>query len=79
MTKTQFKRKYRELVKQTADRLIEKGDSALRSGAIDPERFEDNYLLPKIVITAALKSSIYDWRPLRDEHRKMVSNLEYFI
>ena len=79
MTKNQFRKKYRELVKTTAKDLIERGEKALKCGGFEIESYTDDFILPKIVITAAIENAKYNFRPLLSEHRAVVKNLTYFI
>ena len=79
MTKTQFMRKYRELANQAHARLLEKGEAALRSGAIDLEAFGNDYELPKIVVKSALKMSADEYITLSPEAERHVKNLACFI
>jgi hypothetical protein len=79
MTKNQFKKKYRELVKNVSVELIQRGEAALKSGAIEISDFGDDYALPKIVITAALNTATYSYRPHHPEHKDMVKNLNNYI
>lgn len=49
----------------------------IRSGAIDLDAYNpDEYVLAKILVTAAMRRSKNDFQPLLDEHREIVKNLE---
>ena len=67
-----------ELLVQHDAQILETAARFLRSGAIDAEPHEDNYQLPKILITAALRGHAEMFAP-RDEYNKQeVRNLENF-
>ena len=75
MTKAQFRKKYKELVKRTAKALELFGEVALSSGAIELDDWKDDYRLPKVVVSAGLKDMFGQWRPLNDNDRKEVTNV----
>lgn len=59
--------------------LIKRCDELLRSGGVDTESFEDDYLLPKIVLTAALKEGAETlYMPRARGWRRLVKNLGNF-
>jgi len=78
MTREQFINKSEELIAQTADRLRKETLRLFDSGGLDAEKYEDTYLLPKIVLTAALHKSADDWRPHDQAARREVANLRHF-
>ena len=79
MTKKQFTKKFNELKRTTAARITELSDKALKSGAIDLDSWEDNYVLPKIVMTAICRELVNDWKPLDKDYRKESINLQIFL
>lgn len=80
MTKKQFMKKYREMIRTTlAEKLIEDGEKAFRSGAFDPKDYLDDYVLPKIVLTVALETASKGYMPLYKGHRDTLANLRHFI
>jgi hypothetical protein len=65
MTKEQFIAKYNEMVdKEVTKYLAHKAESLAASGAIDWESYDDNYLLPKLALSVALKSLADEFVPL---------------
>ena len=59
-------------IKSTCERLY-------RYGEIDVKKYNpDDYVLAKILITAAMKLCADDYRPLTDEYRKDLENLRHF-
>jgi len=64
MTKAQFRAKYRELSRKTARMIRVYGEAALKSGAFELKSADDNYSLPKNVLTAACEECAWQWAPL---------------
>jgi hypothetical protein len=63
MTKAEFKSKYKELVDKSFDDLSGYCEKALKSGSINLESFDDDFLLPKLVLLAALRNCFDQWKP----------------
>ena len=64
MTKEQVQQKTRELITESANHMCKNIDRILSSGSIDIEGYEDNYLLPKMMLCALLKEEIHQYKPL---------------
>jgi hypothetical protein len=78
MTKLQYLRKCKEL-KKGVNVLIDKEIlKLLNSGAFDLKDYQNDFLLPKAVITAIAEEIKHQFRPLNDDGKKLVKNLEYF-
>ena len=52
---------FNELKKTSNKRMTELAEKALASGAINLESWEDDYRLPKVVMTAVCSSLEWDW------------------
>ena len=48
------------------------------SGGIDTSKYDTNYILPKIVLSVAIKNQVIQYRPLYKQHSKDIKNLESF-
>lgn len=61
--------------------LIEKVDKLLDSGAINFENYEDNYLLPKLIMQAlgSCMSRLYSNPYATAKEKKEIRNFGYFI
>lgn len=61
--------------------LIEKVDKLLDSGAINYERYEDNYLLPKLIMQAlgSCMTRLYSHPYATAKEKKEIKNFGYFI
>jgi hypothetical protein len=79
MTKKQFIKKVKELHKQTNKTLLEKAEKILKSGCIDLNNFKNDYVLPKIFITAFYNKMSFQYRPFDVLAKREVKNLQYFI
>ena len=66
ITKRQLKAKTKELIKNSTKHI----DKAIASGAIDLNSYEDNYILPKILLCALLKEEMHQYKPLGDDKKK---------
>lgn len=78
MTKTEYDKLFNELLNDVKKAVEKRSQSLVNSGAIDFEKYEDNYLLPKIVLTACLKDLCDSYMPFTDSARKEVFNLMKF-
>ena len=70
ITKRQLKTKTKELIKNSSKSMVENIDKAMASGAIDLNSYEDNYILPKILLCALLKEELHQYKPLGDDAKK---------
>ena len=77
-TKRQIMDKFHELMSRSNEEALSECNRLLASGAIDLERYEDNYVLPKILATAILRKVSYSWEPLSKEGKQTVKNLVNF-
>jgi len=66
-----------EMVKDTKEEWHKLLDKAYKSGALSEEFKEDNYLLPKAIITVWCRKEPY--YALEFSHKKEVKNLERFL
>jgi hypothetical protein len=78
MTDKQIKSKVKELVKTLAADIEHEAIALSRTGAVDASEFDDDYRLPKILVTAAVESRKNGFRPLCTDDRKHVANLARF-
>lgn len=80
MTKEQFTARYQELLNNCdfMEFFNKYAKDILSSGAIDLDRYEDNYRLPKMVLCVALKAASWQYTPLNESDKKTVRNLEHF-
>lgn len=80
MTKTQLRKKFNELRRRAAQDLDILCEKAIKSGALDLTAYEDSYILPRIVLKAALLNEADQWITRdRPEDEKTVKNLLHFL
>lgn len=78
MNKKDFEKKVDELVAMISTELKEKCMKLYSSGGIDPEGFDNDFILPKIVLYAALPDIRDSRKPLSVTHLNMAKKLEDF-
>lgn len=66
ITKEQLKEKTIELLNNAHEEMVEKIDKAINSGCMDLENADNNYLLPKILVSALLKDMVFQYKPMGD-------------
>lgn len=76
--KREHKKKINELIKTFNEGLSAEVERLYNSGGIDPADYEDDYILPKIILTAALYHRKDDFRPLYEPHTSAFKNLLNF-
>lgn len=69
--------KVKELMAETMQMFSEKYDKLMKSGAVDLEDYEDNYILPKLIMAALCKEAQWQWMPLhkKEDFRNEVENM----
>ena len=80
MTKNQARKKTRELIRNYSELMREKLERALTCGALNLDSYEDNYKLPRIILSALLedaKERNYNYLSIKD--KKESKNLNYFL
>lgn len=81
MTEEQVTEKTDKIINDLAMYYRDKVQCALNCGALNLEQYEDNYILPKIIITATLENnaSVYMSPYMDNKARKEINNLKKFI
>lgn len=52
-----------ELITETTRIFLEKYESLKKSGALDLEKYDDNYVLPKVIMCALCQEAYEQWQP----------------
>ena len=78
MTKKEFNISLEVLLARDKDYLLKECNRLFECGGIDPEEFENDYILPKIILAVALKNLSYQYYPLHKEGKAQAKNLENF-
>lgn len=63
MTKKQARKKTRTLINNSAKLMREKLEKALNCGAINLDAYEDDFELPRIIVTALLRDAVFNFSP----------------
>lgn len=77
MTKTQLKQKVQKMfdeidVQKCVDKVID-------SGCVDINKWDDDFRLPKIVLSASLKELAFQYEPVDKSDKNEVSNISLFL
>ena len=79
MTTIEAIEKIEEMINTDKDKLIQTCKRLLDSGAVDVQGAENNYRLPKIILSAALHYEAAQYAPLgNSKDRKILNNLKHF-
>lgn len=79
MTKDEFISKIKEMLPDLNNLILEKANKALNSGAFDLEDYDDNFLLPKIFMSAMGKEIEWQYKPHNKRDTKVRNNLSNFL
>ncbi len=79
MTEEEFWTHYNELRAQVDNGLRDRAKFILqRSGAVDMSQWDDGFLLPKIIMTDALRHLANQWAPFSPKGRAELKNINHF-
>jgi hypothetical protein len=79
MTEEQFLEKVREMLPELNELIMAKAQKVFKSGAIEPSDYEDNYLLPKIFISAMGREIERQYKPFMRQDVSTRNNLYNFL
>lgn len=79
MTKEDARNKAIEITNNFFQIIRRKIDSALNSGCIDLDSYDNDYILPRIIVEATLKDVYERNLPPKKEWRKEVENIYRFL
>jgi hypothetical protein len=79
MTKTQYLKKCKELKKEACKLIDNRIEKALKSGAIDLFEYGDDYILPKIVMSAIGHEMEFQFKPHSREDINTLEKLKLFL
>jgi len=75
MTEAQFQKRMKELIKENSRSIEKRIAKALSSGCFDLSDHEDNFLLPKAVMTAVCKEMTSQWEPFSADYKILAKNI----
>ena len=77
--KAEHETKIRDLVERLSLSIAAKAVQLGKSGGIDENDYSvDEYVLAKILVTAAMEDLKDSYMPSREKHKRVVKNLRYF-
>ncbi len=79
MTKTQYRKMMRTLIKETTSTMRKKAEQVLWCGCVDLKNHPNNYLLPKAAMTAICQHLAGQWEPLSPTGKAESKNIQLFI
>lgn len=79
MEKLELLSKVRELNKSFSEGLEKELDKILESGCLDLSKYENDFILPKIVFSAILKSESFQFAPMSKEYQQEIKNVSKFL
>lgn len=79
MEKLELLSKVRELNESFSENLEKELDKILKSGCLDLTKYENNFILPKIVFSAILKSESFQFAPMIKEYQQEIKNVSKFL
>ena len=78
MEKAKFREKVDAMMPDLIDGIRKECDKLYDSGGVDTGAYENDYLLPKIILTVAIENQVHQYMPLSPEGKKEVKNLRHF-
>lgn len=63
MTKKEARKKTRELIRRSTERMRKNLEKVFLSGAVNLPSYEDNYVLPTAIMLALLKEEMTEFSP----------------
>lgn len=79
MEKLDLLLKVRELNKSFSEDLGKELDKILESGCLDLTKYENDFILPKIIFSAILKNESFQFVPMSKEYQQEIKNVSKFL
>ena len=79
MTEVELLSKVRELNNIFSEDLEKDLEKILNSGCVDLSKYENDFILPKIVFSAILKSESFQFAPMSREYQQEIKNVYKFL
>lgn len=78
MDKAIFKEKVDAMMPDLIEGIRKECNRLYDSGAVDTGSYENNYALPKIILSVAIENQIRQYLPLDSKWKKEARNLRHF-
>jgi len=75
MTRTQFRKKVNELIRENNRLIKNRVEKLFKSGCVDLNDYDNDFRLPKMFMYAIGKEMQFQWKPLDDELLKTGENI----
>lgn len=73
MTQNQCRKKTRELIRRSADRMRKNIEKVFLSGAVNLSSYENNYVLPTAIMLALLEDEMRNFQPTNfSQYKKQI-------
>lgn len=79
MEKLDLLLKVRELNKSFSEELEKELDKILEAGCLDLTKYENDFILPKIIFSAILKNESFQFAPMNKEYQQEIKNVSKFL
>ena len=79
MEKLELLQKVRELNKSFSEELEKELDKILEAGCLDLTKYENDFILPKIIFSAILKNESFQFAPMSKEYQQEIKNVSKFL
>ena len=79
MEKLELLSKVRELNNSFSEDLEQELGKILESGCLDLSKYENVFILPKIVFSSILKSESFQFAPISKEYQQEIKNVSKFL
>jgi hypothetical protein len=77
-TKYETLKRIKEMLPDIMTGVVKQSEHLLDSGAVDIDDYNDDYLLPKIILAACLYDLAHSYKPYNKDDIKTVNNLRNF-
>ena len=78
MNKADFMAKIKEMLPDLNEAILKEAGKLYSCGGVDTGSFDNDYVLPKIVLTVALENQAFQYMPFHPDYKKEVKNLRKF-
>ncbi len=79
MTKPQFLKKVKGLLRENNKEILKRAERIQASGCVDFEKYENNFVLPKIFMSAVLQDMSNQWMLPTPVFKSEVKNMKHFM
>ena len=79
MEKLELLLKVRELNNVFSEDLEKELEKILESGCVDLSKYDNDFILPKIIFSAILKSESFQFAPMSKEYQQEIKNVSKFL